>query len=60
MKTCGEVDVARARGIHWIRDCVGPGFGVDSVEKIQILPTPGLELRPFGRPTRNLLLYLLR
>jgi hypothetical protein len=39
----------RARGTHWI-GWVGPRAGLDDVERIKILPLPGLELRTLGRP----------
>jgi hypothetical protein len=53
--TLGE----RAPGIHWIEGWVGPGTGLDDVEKRKILPIPGLELRPLGRPARSQSLYKL-
>jgi hypothetical protein len=37
----------------------GPRVDLDDMEK-KFLTLPGLELRPFGRPARNQLLYLLR
>jgi hypothetical protein len=32
-------------GIHWIGGWVGPTAGLDTVEKREILPLPGIELR---------------
>jgi hypothetical protein len=40
--------------------CVGPRGGLDDVEIRKILPLPGLELRPLGRPARSQPLYRLR
>jgi hypothetical protein len=39
---------------------VGPGAGLDDVEKTKFLTLPGLELRPLGRPARGHSLYRLR
>jgi hypothetical protein len=39
---------------------VGPRAGPDDVERRKILPRPGLELRPLGRPARSQSLYRLR
>jgi hypothetical protein len=39
---------------------VGPGAGLDDVEKRQFLILQGLELRPPGRPARSQSLYRLR
>jgi hypothetical protein len=33
-------------GTHWIGDWVGPSAGLDVLEGRNILPLPGLELRP--------------
>jgi hypothetical protein len=38
---------------------VGPGAGLDDVEKRKFLALLGLERRPFGRPTRSQSLYRL-
>jgi hypothetical protein len=38
---------------------VGPRTGLDDVEKKKFLTLPGLELQPFGRPTRRHSLYRL-
>jgi hypothetical protein len=38
---------------------VGPKTGLDDVERRKILPLPGLELRPLGRPIRSQSLYRL-
>jgi hypothetical protein len=35
----------RALGTHWIGGWMGPGSGLDDVERRKILPPPGLELR---------------
>jgi hypothetical protein len=43
----------RALGSHWIRGWVGPGTALDRLDDVEmrkILPIPGLELRPSGRP----------
>jgi hypothetical protein len=34
--------------------------GLDDMEKGKFLPSPGLELRPLGRPARSQSLYRLR
>jgi hypothetical protein len=39
---------------------VGSRAGLDDVEKRQIFPFPGLELRPLGRPALSQSLYRLR
>jgi hypothetical protein len=39
---------------------VGPRAGLDHVERRKILPLPGLELRPLGRPAGSQSLYRLR
>jgi hypothetical protein len=31
---------------HWVGGWVGPGTGLDDMEKRNVLPVPGLELRP--------------
>jgi hypothetical protein len=54
--TLGE----RAPGTHWIGGWVDPRAGLDDMEKRKILPLPGLELRPLGRPARRQSLYRLR
>jgi hypothetical protein len=36
----------KAPGTHWIEGWVGPEGGLDSAEKIKILPLPGIESRP--------------
>jgi hypothetical protein len=38
---------------------VGPRAGLYDVEKRKFLTLPGLEIRPFGRPTRSQSLYRL-
>jgi hypothetical protein len=38
---------------HWIGGWVDPRTDLDDVEKRQILPIPGFELRPLGRPARS-------
>jgi hypothetical protein len=38
---------------------VGPGTGMDDVERSKIVPLPGLEIRPLGRPALNQSLYRL-
>jgi hypothetical protein len=50
----------RAPGIHWIGGWMGPGAGLDDVEKRKFLTLPGLELRPLGLPARSQSLYRLR
>jgi hypothetical protein len=47
----------RARGTHWTGGWVGPTTGLDDVEWRKILPLPGLELPPLGRPTGSQSLY---
>jgi hypothetical protein len=39
---------------------VGLKAGLNDLEKRKFLPLPGLELRPFCRPTRSQSLYHLR
>jgi hypothetical protein len=36
-----------------------PRTGLDGMENLKFFVLPGLELRPFGRPSRNQLLYRL-
>jgi hypothetical protein len=36
---------------HWIWSCVGPRARLDDMESTKMLPLPGLELRPLGRPS---------
>jgi hypothetical protein len=50
----------RALGTHWVGGWVGSWTGLDDVERIKILPLPGLGLRPLGRPARSQSLYRLR
>jgi hypothetical protein len=50
----------RAPGTHLIGGWVGPRTDLDDVEKRIFLTTPGLELRPLGRPARSRSLYRLR
>jgi hypothetical protein len=38
---------------------MNPRTGMDDVERRKILPLPGPELRPLGRPTRSQLFYRL-
>jgi hypothetical protein len=40
-------------GTYWIGGWVGPGAGLDDVEKRKFLTLPGLELRLLGRPARS-------
>jgi hypothetical protein len=40
-------------GTLWIWGWVGPRAGLDDREKRKILPPPGLEPRPLGRPARS-------
>jgi hypothetical protein len=54
--TLGE----RAPGTHWIGDCVDPRAGLDDMGNRNVLPPPGLELRPLGRSARSQSLYRLR
>jgi hypothetical protein len=39
---------------------VNPRVDLDDVEKLKFFTLPGLELRPFGRPTRSKSVYRLR
>jgi hypothetical protein len=50
----------RAHGTQWIRGWVGPRADVDDMGKWKFLPSPGLELRPLGRPARSQSPYRLR
>jgi hypothetical protein len=50
----------REKGIHWIGGWVNLRTGMDKVERRKILPLPGLELRPLGRPAPSQPLYWLR
>jgi hypothetical protein len=43
----------RAPGAHWIVGWAGPRAALDDLETRKILPLPGLELQPFGRPARS-------
>jgi hypothetical protein len=38
---------------------VGPRAGLDVVQKRKFLTLPGLQLRSLGRPSRNILFFLL-
>jgi hypothetical protein len=38
---------------------MGPRNGLEDVERREILPLPGLELEPLGRPARSQSLYRL-
>jgi hypothetical protein len=57
----------RAPGTHWIRGWVDPRADLDDVEWRIFLTSPGLELRPLGRPASRytdcaipvLLVYIL-
>jgi hypothetical protein len=49
----------RTRGTPWIGGWVDPRAGLDDVEKRELLTLPGLEFRPFSRPTRSQSLYRL-
>jgi hypothetical protein len=42
-----------APGTHWLGGWLSPKTGLDDVERRQILPLPGLELRPVGRPAAD-------
>jgi hypothetical protein len=44
---------------HRIRGRVGPKAGIEGVKRRNILPLPGLELRPFCRPASSQSLYRL-
>jgi hypothetical protein len=44
-------------GINWIGGWVDPRAGLDDIKKLEFLPPPGLELRPFGRPALSQSLY---
>jgi hypothetical protein len=43
----------RAPDAHWIGGWLGPRTGLDDVESRKVLPLPGLELRPLGRPASS-------
>jgi hypothetical protein len=47
-------------GTHWTEGWVGPRTGLNDVEGRKILPPPGLEFRPLGRPAGIQSLYRLR
>jgi hypothetical protein len=47
-----------AHGKYWI-GWLSPKTGLDDVERREIWPLSGLELRSFGRPARSLSLYRL-
>jgi hypothetical protein len=49
----------RALGTHWIGGRLGPGAGLDDVEKRKFSTLPGLEPQPLG-PARSQSLYRLR
>jgi hypothetical protein len=46
-------------GTLWIGGWVGPRTGMDYVERREILPLTGLELRAFSSPVRSQSLYRL-
>jgi hypothetical protein len=58
-RPCHFTPGERAPGTHCIGGWVGPRTGLDDVERRKILPPPGLELRPLGRPARSQSLYRL-
>jgi hypothetical protein len=47
-------------GTHWIGGWVGPRAGLVDLEYRKLLPLPGLELRPLGRPAHSQSLHRLR
>jgi hypothetical protein len=47
----------RAPGTRWIGGWVGPGAGLDDVEKRIFLTLPGLGLQPLGHPARSQSVY---
>jgi hypothetical protein len=49
----------RAPGAHWIGGWVSPRTGLNDVERRNILPLSGPELRPFDRPALSQPLYRL-
>jgi hypothetical protein len=51
--------IERATSTHCIGGYLGPRTGMDDVERRKILPLPGLEFRPLGRPARSQSLYRL-
>jgi hypothetical protein len=53
--TSGE----KAPGTRSIRGWVGPGVGLEDVEKLKFFTLPGLELRPLSRQARSQSLYRL-
>jgi hypothetical protein len=50
----------RARRTYWIGGWMGPGTGLDEVEKRKFLTLLGLELRSICRPAHSQALYRLR
>jgi hypothetical protein len=50
----------RVPSAHWIIGWVGPRTSLDDVERRKILPLPGLELQPLGRPACSQSLCRLR
>jgi hypothetical protein len=44
-------------GTHWIGDWMDPRTVLDDVEKVKILPLPGLELQLLGYPAHSQSLY---
>jgi hypothetical protein len=48
-----------AADTHWTGGWVLPRAGLDDMAKSKFLTLPGLELRPFGRPTHRQSLYRL-
>jgi hypothetical protein len=48
----------RASDTHWVTGWMGPGVGMDDVEKRKFLTLPGLELRPLNS-SRSQSLYRL-
>jgi hypothetical protein len=53
---CRFISKERASSTSWVGGWVGPGAGLDDMEKLKFLALPG----PLGRPARNQSLYLLR
>jgi hypothetical protein len=50
LRPCRFTPGERAPGTHWIGGWMGPRFGLDAVEKRQILPLTGIETGP-SRPS---------
>jgi hypothetical protein len=58
-RLCRFIPAEGAPSTHWMGGWMDPRAGLNDVENRKFLTLPGLELPPFGLPTRIQLLYRL-